>query len=214
MTGVPLAVAWLMTVLFCGTLVLCLWAAARAATWRPRLSYLAHAAMSAVMALMPWSWYAHLPPTGLLILFVVGAVWFALIAVGPRRRPIAGSDGPEQDHHSTRGFGLYHAAMMASMGWMVLAMASSTASATMASGSTMAMGSPTTGGLTTMVGTSAAGRGLSLALGVAYLVAAVWFICVLGRESRGSTARRHRFAGVLNLAMALGMAVSFLVLMP
>jgi len=107
---------WLLSAWFAALGIVALLGAIRAARRVERASYVAHLAMAAAMAVMPWSW-SMLVPSGLWVgLFGAAAAGYALLAI---TRPAA-AIGPGAGHHRGRAVTWYHAGMMLAMVWMAL----------------------------------------------------------------------------------------------
>ena len=165
------------------------------------------AVMCAVMIGMSWSWGAGIPAIAQVTVFTAGGGWFAGQALFGARTGAASVGG--------HGASWYHAAMMAAMVWMAVAMSALTTPATVPAGS----GTAGTGGpMGAMPGmAAAAGPGQAamavgapawwvsascLLLCAAFFGAALYFVTTLWlRHGRG--------AGTGTL-MAAGMAVTFL----
>ncbi|MDA5141684.1 DUF5134 domain-containing protein [Streptomyces sp. AD681] len=209
---------WILTALFVLPALHALWSTTRPGRTLPhRVGHLLHAVMGAAMAAMAWPWGMDLPTGPQIVLFSVGALWFA--AAAAFRPP--GTD-------SLRA-GLFvavpHVVMMLAMAWMVAVM----------DGSGMASGG-SGGGHHDMAGMDMSGSGslgmMSLS-GVgqqwtAGLLAAVlaafgllWLAQAFdrGREgvpSAGGTAvplREEAAEPACHAAMAVGMAVMFVLLL-
>lgn len=85
-----------------------------------------HLVMSLAMIAMCWPWWSVIPALPLLFVFIVGTIWFVLVAAlqSQRRIPRASVGGHSAWHQ------VAHAIMMLAMVWMILAMPSGTDSAT------------------------------------------------------------------------------------
>lgn len=110
----------LLTVLFAGTGLWCLLVAVRRfPRLRPpmtdRISWLAHAVMSAGMIAMAWPIGMSLPVSPQLVLFALITLWFLGLAVRGHR-PCIGHGARRRLPH------MHHAAMMGAMVWMLAAM--------------------------------------------------------------------------------------------
>lgn len=169
------------------------------------------AVMCAVMIGMSWSWGAGIPAIAQVTVFTAGGGWFAGQALFGAR-PGAASAG---ELAAGLGASWYHAAMMAAMVWMAVAMSALTTPAMVPAGS----GTAGTGGpMGAMPGmAAAAGPGpAAMAMGApawwvsagclllcaAFFGAALYFATTLWlRQGRGAG------TGAL---MAAGMAVTFL----
>ncbi|MEV6264679.1 DUF5134 domain-containing protein [Streptomyces sp. NPDC051784] len=109
---------WILTVLFLLPALYALWSAAtRGRTPGNRVGHALHAVMGLAMAAMAWPRGMEMPAAPQVVLFSVGALWFAGAA-------LAGSAGG-----STRAASLLaalpHVVMMAAMAWMAGAMGGS-----------------------------------------------------------------------------------------
>lgn len=211
-------IAWTTTVLFAATGIYCLWGAVTAHRLESRVGFGVHLLMSLVMLAMPWSWYTRIPTWAVVTVFAAAALWYVYLAG-------AGSHGgdpeAEASHHGGPRGALYHAGMMASMVWMAVAMGAMARSPAVG-----AMGGDVTGthampGMemsgadhAQMVGLTTPGRTLSIVLGILFAGAAVSFLARLIRSrTEPATRSSHRGYLLLNTVMAVGMALSFLVLM-
>ena len=93
------------------------------------------AVMCAVMIAMSWSWGAGIPAIAQVTVFTAGGGWFAGQALFGARTGAASGGG--------HGVSWYHAAMMAAMVWMAVAMSALTTPATVPAGSgTVGTGGP------------------------------------------------------------------------
>ncbi|MFT4123641.1 MAG: DUF5134 domain-containing protein [Microbacteriaceae bacterium] len=201
--------------------------------WGLRLSYLAHLVMCVAMATMPWSWSAAVPAIATITVFSLFTLgYLGLAVVAPTEA------APGEEHHGSRLLAVYHAAMMSAMVWMSVLMTMladaaggmSGMSGTGMSGTGMSGTSMSDTGMshtgmhgTGMHGTDASGiwqlapwalvvTGAYVAL---FAVAAVVFLVRLLRApatTRGTASLSPRGGVLLNLAMALGMGASFLVM--
>ena len=91
--------------------------------------------MCAVMIAMSWSWGAGIPAIAQVTVFTAGGGWFAGQALFGARTGAASGGG--------HGVSWYHAAMMAAMVWMAVAMSALTTPATVPAGSgTVGTGGP------------------------------------------------------------------------
>ncbi|WP_375390021.1 DUF5134 domain-containing protein [uncultured Amnibacterium sp.] len=206
--GTPVT-ASVASILFGG---LSLWFAVRVVAGRDlpdRVSNLLHLLMSAAMAAMPWPW--AFPALPQVLVFSAGAFWYAGIALF---RPTADAGlGVGHGRHGVAGL-LYHAAMMLVMVWMAVAMLPGPPARTDAAGTAgTAMSAMTGGAAETLTGDAPWALAVSIAFGVAFVVAAVWLNVLLIREAVGAAGRNEVADLTASTAMAAGMAYSLLVLM-
>ncbi|AGP53294.1 DUF5134 domain-containing protein [Streptomyces rapamycinicus] len=215
---------WVLTVLFAVPALSALWRAATPgrADGGPgasgRVAHLLHAVMALAMVAMVWPWGMDVPARPQIILFTLAAGWYAGVALArpaPLSRARALSDA------------LPHTVMMGAMAWMAAAMVSSASmpghggSHDMADmpGMDMSAGS----GTATMTLT---GTGPRLAAGLlagVLLVLALWWLArgfdaaqravATGPRHPSPPAGRDAFDLGCHGAMALGMAVTFVLLL-
>ncbi|MFD7711991.1 DUF5134 domain-containing protein [Streptomyces sp. NPDC059786] len=109
---------WILTVLFVLPTLYALWLAMTPGRTVPgRVGHLLHAVMGAAMAAMAWPWGMDLPVAWQVVLFSVGAVWFA--ATAAFRSPVT-------DPLRTRLLvAVPHVVMMLAMAWMAAVMGGS-----------------------------------------------------------------------------------------
>ncbi|MER7780047.1 DUF5134 domain-containing protein [Streptomyces sp. NPDC096191] len=208
---------WILTALFVLPALHALWSTTRPGRTLPhRVGHLLHAVMGAAMAAMAWPWGMDLPTGPQIVLFSVGALWFAAAAFRP--------PGTE----SLRA-GLFvavpHVVMMLAMAWMVAVM----------DGSAMASGG-SGGGHHDMAGMDMSGSGAvgmmsltgvgqqwtaGLLAAVLAVLGLLWLAQAFDRgrvavPSVGGTAallREEAAEPACHAAMALGMAVMFVLLL-
>ena len=177
------------------------------------------AVMCAVMIGMSWSWGAGIPAIAQVTVFTAGGGWFAGQALFGGRTGAASVGDPagESPGGPAGGYGAswYHAAMMAAMVWMAVAMSALTTPATVPAGSGTAGTAGPMGampGMAAAAGPGPAGMAMGapawwvsagcLLLCAAFFGAALYFATTLWlRQGRGAG------TGAL---MAAGMAVTFL----
>jgi hypothetical protein len=110
---------WISTALFVFAAAYCIYAIANARRSTVRVDHVVHLAMCIAMIAMAWQWGMRIPTVPQGIFFVAATAWFAVSAARSRTSPIAESS----DQHSHGPvLGLYHAAMMAAMVWMLAVM--------------------------------------------------------------------------------------------
>ncbi|MGW4882497.1 DUF5134 domain-containing protein [Streptomyces sp. NPDC004262] len=214
---------WILTLLFAVPTVYGLWRTVRTGTGPAvRVDHGLHAVMGALMIAMTWPWGMDLPTTPQVVLFSLGALWF-LAAIAFRAR--------DRDTRAAVRAAVPHVVMMGAMAWMVAVMASS---GTMSGGTAMGGGHDMAGmdmsGGTGIAAMTLGGTGpkVTAALLAAVLAAfgLVWLSRALDRAkahglpsapaSGGPDPTGRRPVGALDpachAAMALGMAVTFVVL--
>ncbi|MFD8164149.1 DUF5134 domain-containing protein [Streptomyces solisilvae] len=215
---------WVLTVLFLVPALSAVWRAVipERAGGGPgaagRVAHLLHAVMAFAMVAMVWPWGMDLPARPQIILFTLGGVWFTLVALArpaPLSRTRALSDA------------LPHVAMMGAMAWMAAAMVSS--SSMQGHGGSDGMddmpGMDMSGGSGTATMTlTGTGTRLTAALlaGLLLLLALRWLARgfdvarldgTTGSRHPSATAERDAFDLGCHGAMALGMAVTFALLL-
>lgn len=181
-----------------------------------------HLVMSAAMVVMWSSWGARIPLIGYVTVFTASTFWYVGTALLPwNGSGVTGIRDTGHRHHG--GILWYHAAMMASMVWMAVAMystiarrptpgvAESSAAGRMA-GMDMSHGSMGASGMT-MAGTPAWIAVPCLILAMAGGLATAWLAAA---ALRAATDRRVPLrwtgpvvGGIAGALMAAGMAVSF-----
>lgn len=198
--GTPLT-ASVATILF-GALGV--WYAGRVVAGRDvpdRISNLLHLLMSGAMVAMPWPW--AVPALPQVVVFSAGAFWYVGLALfrpaGGARTGLAHSRLPEL---------WYHAGMMLAMVWMAVAMIPVAASPGMTG-----MVHAHAEGTAVMTGSATWALAISIALGAAFVGAALWLTTLLILEAAGA-ARGVEVADLTaSAAMAAGMSYALLVLM-
>lgn len=190
-----------------------------------RVAHLLHAVMALAMAAMVWPWGMDLPAGPQIALFTLGAVWFVGVALA---RPASASRT-----QALRG-ALPHVVMMGAMAWMAAAMVSSGSmaghgSSSMAGhggshdmagmpGMDMSGGSGTATMALTDIGprlTAGLLAAVLLVLGVRWLARsfdAARLVDATGPRRPAAPVERDAFGLACHSAMALGMAVTFVVL--
>lgn len=204
----------LVTALFSVTTAYCLVRTVLGFSLLDRLSNGTHVLMSAAMALMPWPAYLAIPPALPIAVFTAAALWYVYLAIFVREPTL----DPIASHHTASPVLLvYHAAMMATMVWMAVAMTPVSHDA----GSMHMHGMDMHGmDMTSMDMTGSAGWaiGASIGCGIGFAIAAGWFLVRLIRQGVAATSFAGR-AGIalldtlLSLLMAAGMSLAFLLLM-
>jgi Domain of unknown function (DUF5134) len=206
---------------------------------RDLMSAALHALMSAAMIAMLWSWGTSIPTIAQVMVFTAAAAWYvSRLTLSPVPAVVTTPDADAPDrcrpngshrHHDTRLGNAYHAAMMASMVWMALAMSTMTMpTAAAATPSGMAgMGSMAgMAGMGSMAGMGGMGgapsmsmgntpawvAGSCLALGAAFFAASACYLVaiIVGVGAHRQRLNRHLVANVIGSLMAAGMAVAFL----
>jgi hypothetical protein len=173
-----LGLRWLLTLVFVGVAVLHVHRLGVRASTADRVGGGVHGAMCAAMVVMAWPWGAAIPLWPQVALFGFGAAWFAALGLVPLAR---GGDG------RTVAPPLFHAAGMATMVWMLVAMR--------------------TGGATHSHGGGTSTGWIALGLGLLSVAAAYWWFGESVRIVRTSASwRRGRFA-VGHTAMGAATAV-------
>ncbi|MEU0841538.1 DUF5134 domain-containing protein [Streptomyces sp. NPDC005962] len=182
-----------------------------------RVAHLLHAVMALTMAAMVWPWGMNLPAGPQVALFTLGALWFAGVALA---RPVSASRT-----QALRG-ALPHVVMMGAMAWMAAAMVSSGSMAghggshDMADmpGMDMSGGSATVTMALTDTGprlTAGVLAAVLLALGLRWLARsfdAARLVGATGPLRPAVPIERDAFGLACHSAMALGMAVTFVLL--
>src|SRR4051794_25667675 len=156
---------WVLTLVFLGVAVLHVHRLAVRTSAADRVGEGAHGAMCAAMAVMAWPWGAVLPLWPQVALFGFGAAWFAALGLVPLAR---GADC------RTVAPPLFHAAGMATMVWMLVAMRTPRATHSHDGGSTAGW--------------------IALGLGLLSVAAAYWWFGESVRILRTDSWRRGRFA--------------------
>ncbi|HUO38896.1 MAG TPA: DUF5134 domain-containing protein [Mycobacterium sp.] len=180
---------WALTILFVVSIGLYGRLAIRVRAPRQRVGWSLHVLMSAAMIAMAWPLGMSIPTLLYVLVFTAGALYFGYFGVF----------GPHVDH------AFYHAAMMAAMVMMAVAM-TSVAMPAMSSGLAMGAGhdmAMTGAGAPRAGGSWAAPTWVSVTCGVAavgFLVVALWSFLVLVRGPQRPYA---------NLLMSLGMGAMF-----
>ncbi|MBI0294703.1 DUF5134 domain-containing protein [Streptomyces sp. PRKS01-29] len=215
---------WVLTVLFLVPALSAVWRAVTPgrAGGGPgasgRVAHLLHAVMALAMVAMVWPWGMDLPARPQIVLFTLGGVWFAGTALA---RP-----APVSRTHALSG-ALPHVVMMGAMAWMAAAMVSSASmsghggSGGMADMPGMDMSGDTGTAAMTLTGT---GPRLTAGLlaGVLLLLALRWLARgfdtarldgTTGPRGLSVPAERDAFDLACHGAMALGMAVTFVLLL-
>lgn len=172
-----------------------------------------HVLMGVGMIVMLWPWGVAVPVTVYVVVFTAAALWFVARALFITSPGVIGAGDPPAvaGHHDSRGVAWYHAAMMASMVFMALAMNVGTATTLVpsampgASLSGMDMGSGGASGTSMAMPAASWVRLPSLVLAAGFVAAAVWLV-VAGARSRMP---RSVIAGAASGLMATGMAVVF-----
>lgn len=183
-----------------------------------RVAHLLHAVMALAMAAMVWPWGMTLPAGPQIALFTLGAAWFAGVALA---RP-----APASRTHALRG-ALPHVVMMGAMAWMAAAMVSSSSMAGHGGSHDMAdmPGMDMSGGSGTVTMTlTDTGPRLTAGLlaGVLLMLALRWLArsfdaarladATSTRRPAAPPVERDAFSLACHSAMALGMAVTFVLL--
>ncbi|MEV5018076.1 DUF5134 domain-containing protein [Streptomyces sp. NPDC053780] len=209
---------WILTALFVLPTLYALWLAATPGRTLPsRVGHLLHAVMGAAMAAMAWPWGMDLPTAWQVVLFSLGAVWFA--ATPAFRSPVA-------DPLGTRILvAVPHVVMMLAMAWMAAVMDGSA----MSSGGSGAghhdmagMDMAGTDALSTMSLTGAGQQWTAASLAV--VLTALGLLWLAQAFDRGRTAAPAAPGAVVlvadeaaepacHAAMAVGMAVMFVLLL-
>ncbi|MEU4892514.1 DUF5134 domain-containing protein [Streptomyces sp. NPDC044780] len=214
---------WVLTVLFVVPALFAVWRAVTpgGAGGGPgatgRAAHLLHAVMALAMVAMVWPWGMDLPARPQILLFTLGGVWFAGVALArpaPLSRARALSDV------------LPHVVMMGAMAWMAAAMASSSPAPGHGGSHGMAdmPGMDMSGGSGTVTMTlTGTGPRLTAGLlaGVLLVLALRWLARgfdaarlddTTGSRRRSAPAEPDAFELGCHGAMALGMAVTFVLL--
>lgn len=171
-------------------------------SWVDRVNNATHVLMSAVMFAMPW-WVP--PALAQISVFAAAALWYVYL-IRFRSSDIA---TPLLGHHGGSVLLLwFHALMMSSMVWMVVATRSAAPAAP---------GMPVASEGMSMTGSAGWAIPASVIIGLLFAAAVVWFVVLfVARAAAGAKGRFER-VGLLDAAgstlMAAGMAVTFLVLM-
>jgi len=180
-----------------------------------------HAVMAAAMITMLWTWGTAIPSALLVVVFAAATLWFIACALfAPLSRVKLGraeSDGSRFrggfGEHAHGGGPWYHAAMMASMVWMVAAMSAMPvmADAAASSGSMAGMDMGPTSGMSHGGSPWWVRDGCAL-LFAAFVLAAVWRFGIVLRACVGPRAARQRalIGDGMAVVMAVGMAIVFL----
>lgn len=212
-----LALRWVVTVLFALGAAECIHAiVTRRRTVAGVVGHSLHGIMAIAMAVMAWPWGAELPTKPPMLFFLAAAVWFAATTF------------TNSGHCGTN---VYHALMMLAMAWMYAAMGGLSLRPAPAAVPAMEMpgmdlpghgshsdhgGHAGHGGVHAGPGAHAAGSDQYAWVGVVNWVCTIGFaLATLYWIYRYFTGRRsdahsgHRFGILCQVAMALGMAIMF-----
>jgi hypothetical protein len=203
------AVQWTLSLVFAVTAGYYVYrpAARRVGGWKAALDDALHVLMSVAMVAMVWPWGMAVPVMLYIVTFTAAMLWFVARALFTTStlNPIG--------HHDSCGQAWYHAAMMAAMIWMGLAM--SVAMTGVPSGkATTGAAAAQMPGMDMGAGPASAGAPSppplwiyvpSVALAIGFGVAAVWFVVAQLRDRRVSA-----LSGAASGLMAAGMAFALL----
>ena len=215
---------WVLTGLFVVPALAGMWRAGAPACAREgpgaveRIAHLLHAAMALAMVAMVWPWGMKLPAWPQVTLFTLSAVWFAGVALA---RPASASRA------RALLVALPHVAMMGAMAWMAAAMVSphSMAGHDGSHGMAHMPGMDMSGGSGTVTMTLAGTgpRTTSGLLAGVLLMLALWWLArgfavaqrgyATGHQRPPAAVERDAFGLGCHGAMALGMAVMFVLLL-
>lgn len=208
--------SWTLTVVFALTAAYCVLRVIAGRSWIDRIHNGAHAAMSVVMLAMPWEWYTGIPTALQIVFFAVAASWYICLALFRTRARMADDTG----HHQHRWFLWYHAAMMAAMVWMAVAMMPMPPShQRVAEMSSTKMPSGDDSGMQMMTGMQPWGLAVSWGAGIFFAISGtgllIWFVAQARRmmTGRGSVPSIGLADTASYVVMAAGMALAFLILM-
>jgi Domain of unknown function (DUF5134) len=176
-----------------------------------------HVLMCAAMLGMVWPWGTAIPPIAQVVVFTGAAAWFVgravLVAAPPAPSAVDAGYGARL-RLASRARHWYHAAMMAAMVWMAVAMSVPLTAA--AAGTADAAGAMAMTGMSMPASPSGALRppawvvAICLAAGLALGAAAAWLCISLARRlltAPGRPRRRHSLlADAAGAATAAGMA--------
>lgn len=179
-------------------------------TWTHVVGRLLQLVMSVAMLVMAWPWGTTLPTIGLLVFFLLAAVWF--VAVG----------FTEDDH---RVVNRYHALKMSAMSWMYAAMSGNLlpgqGGAARDERNVMSRQTSMPGMDMSSVDDSSSGGGhpawidaINWMWAIGFAIASLWWLYWYFAHRKAEPTRRwHRFLGVAGQAMmAAGMAITFAVM--
>ena len=178
-----------------------------------RAFHLSHLLMSVMMIMMAVGWSMRVPASLQIIVFTGFALWYVYLLMF---RPVvvknltAGS--PRHSHHAGRSQLIYHTAMMLAMVWMAVIMAPlPTADA----GDHQSHSQHGHGASTSTMPVHEWADPVSIAIGVAFAGAALWylvrFIRLAGAPRHRTPIAAHRLVGeAATAAMAAGMAIALI----
>lgn len=155
-----------------------------------RISDFAHVIMSAAMLAMVWPWGMKLPAWPQLAVFALATVWFLAHAVSALRsqaEPFVQSAPP-----------VHHALTMAAMVWMITTMPSTMAvsgSSSSSGGHHHSTASATADSTPVFAHVPSAVIAVNVAIGVFFILSALWWIAAAVDLGRGAWTRRISVTG-------------------